>query len=167
MAVANDSVHVDLHPRDKKQVGQRLALCALAKTYDFDLPFSGPIYKSIAVEDQKIRVFFEYAEQGLFIRGNSKIYHPSVIRKAPLTLQGFEIKGNNTDFIEAEAEIDGSTVLVSHPDIKEPVAVRYAWTSNATSANLTNKSGLPASLFRSDADRPPIYFNKNPFSRKP
>ncbi len=166
MAVANDSIHVNLHPRDKKQVGQRLALWALAKTYKRDVPFSGPIYKSMDIEDDRIRVYFDYAEQGLFIRGNPKIYHPSVVRKAPLILTGFEIRGADTDFMEAKAEIDGQTLVISHPDIKKPTAARYAWTSNATSANLTNHSGLPASLFRTDSERLPVYQNKNPFNRE-
>lgn len=166
MAVANDSVHVNLHPRDKKQVGQRLALWALAKTYKRAVPFSGPIYNSMVVEGDRIRVHFDYADKGLFIRGNPKIYHPSVLRKAPLILTGFEIRGATTDFMEADAQIEGQTVVISHPDIKKPTAARYAWTSNATSANLTNHSGLPASLFRTDSERLPVYQNKNPFKRK-
>ena len=165
MAVANDSLHVNLHPRDKQQVGRRLALWALAKTYHKNVPYSGPIYKSMSVEGNRIRIYFDHAEEGLFIRGNPQIYHPSVTRKAPLVLTGFEIRGEDTEFFEAEARIDGQTVVVSHTNIAEPVAARYAWTSNAASANLTNRSGLPASLFTTSSDRPPIYYNQNPFKR--
>lgn len=137
MAVINDGTDLTLHPRHKKMVADRLLLWALAKTYGLeDVRFTGPIYKSYRKEGDKIRVSFDYAE-GL----RSSDGQP---------LRRFQIAGADRNWVWANAEIDGDDVVVSHPDVKEPQAVRYAWSGNPAGANLTNASGLPASLFKTD-----------------
>lgn len=166
MAVVNDSTDSTLHPRDKRQVGQRLALMALAKTYHLDLPAGGPLYDRMQVEAGRIRLHFSQVEKGLTIRGNPRNYSTSLNPKKIFALKGFEIRNRSGEFVDAEAVIDGNTVVVSSPDCPDPVAARYAWTTNAQGANLSNSSGLPASLFRTDEDYPTIYFNQDPLARK-
>lgn len=127
----------DIHPRNKKDVGIRLANWALYHTYGKkDLVFSGPLYQEMKLEGKKIRILFEYAEQGLVLRGKE--------------LTHFEIAGEDQKFVKAQAKIEGNTVVVASPDVKNPVAVRFAW-SNTAEPNLFNKAGLPASCFRTDA----------------
>jgi len=126
----------DIHPRNKQEVGRRLALCALAETYGRgDTVCSGPIYKSMKIETGRIRIFFEHVNGGLVAKGG------------PLT--HFEIAGENREFLPAQAVIDGETVVVSCKKVHHPVAVRFGW-SNTAEPNLFNKAGLPASAFRTD-----------------
>jgi sialate O-acetylesterase len=134
----------DVHPKNKQDVGKRLALWALAKTYGQDIVCSGPLYKSMQVEDDKIRIFFNYSDGGLMMKGPK--------------LTCFTIAGSDRKFAEAQAVIDGNTVVVSSDTIKQPVAVRFAW-SNTDEPNLFNKAGLPASLFRTD-DWPGVTVDK-------
>jgi sialate O-acetylesterase len=139
MAVTIDLVDNinDIHPRNKKDVGERLALWALAKTYGKNnLVFSGPLYKSMKIEDNKIRIFFDYTGSGLTSQNN-------------LPLNYFEIAGDDKNFVNADAVIDNDTVLVSSQNVEKPVAVRFAWNENAQ-PNLCNKEGLPASPFTTD-----------------
>jgi len=137
MAVTIDIGEADnIHPRDKQDVGKRLAQWALAKTYGKDVVPSGPLYKSMRVEGDKIVVDFDYADGGLAARGGGK-------------LKGFAIAGEDKTFVWAEAQIVGDTVVVSSPEVKSPAAVRYAWANNPE-CNLVNKAGLPASPFRTD-----------------
>lgn len=137
MAVANDIGDAkDIHPRNKKDVGERLARWALAQDYGKDVVVSGPLYKSSAVEGNQIRVTFDHAE-GLKARDGGP-------------LKRFEIAGADRKWHWAEAKIEGKSVVVSSPEVPEPVAVRYAWASNPEGANLVNGEGLPASLFRTD-----------------
>jgi sialate O-acetylesterase len=126
----------DIHPRNKQDVGKRLALWALAKTYGKDIVYSGPLYKSMRVESSKIILSFDHVGGGL-LAGGSKL------------LKGFAIAGADRKFIWADAKIEGNTVVVSSDKITEPVAVRYAWADNPA-CNLYNKEGLPASPFRTD-----------------
>lgn len=126
----------DIHPRNKKTVGERLAYNALALTYGYDIPYSGPIYQSHKIENDKIIVTFEHAGAELKTSDGQ-----------PLT--GFALAGEDKKFLWAHAEIKGNTIIVSHPKIKKPVALRYAWASNPQ-CNLTNDSTLPASPFRTD-----------------
>ena len=137
MAVTMDiGEEKDIHPHNKLDVGERLARWALAKTYgQKDLVYSGPIYKSMAVENGKIRVSFDYVDGGLTAKDGG--------------LTDFEIAGADQKFVPAEAAIDGETILVSSDEVKDPVAVRYAW-SNWVEGSLFNKAGLPASSFRTD-----------------
>ncbi len=127
----------DIHPRNKQDVGKRLALWALAKTYGKEgLVYSGPLYKSFKVDGDKIRIAFEHTGKGLVSR-NGK----------PLTF--FTIAGEDKKFVPAVAEIEGNEVVVSAKDLKAPVAVRFGWHQNSE-PNLSNKDGLPASPFRTD-----------------
>ena len=127
----------NIHPLNKKDVGKRLALWALAKNYGNDkIVYSGPIYKGINVESSKIRVFFSHVGSGLIFK-NDASYE-------------FEIAGDDGKYVVAKAEIDGDTVLVYSPQIKKPVAVRYCW-SNFAQASFFNKDGLPASPFKTDS----------------
>lgn len=136
MAVTTDIGNVkDIHPKNKQEVGRRLALWALAKTYGQELVYSGPLYRSMAVEDGKIRIFFDYVNGGLVARGGA--------------LTHFTVAGKDGKFVPATAQIDGPTVVVSSPQVPEPVAVRFGWRDDAE-PNLFNAAGLPASPFRTD-----------------
>lgn len=127
---------IDIHPKNKQDVGKRLALNALAKVYGKDIPYSGPMYKSMIVEGSKIRIQFTNTDKGLKIKGNRR-------------LKGFAIAGKDKKFVWAKAKIDGDEVVVWNSKIKNPVAVRYAWASNPD-CNLYNGADLPASPFRTD-----------------
>ena len=126
----------EIHPKDKQDVGHRLALWALAKTYDQPVVYSGPIYKSMTIEGEKIRIAFDHVGSGLVSRDGK-----------PLT--EFLIAGADKTFMPATAEIDGPTVVVVSDDVTKPVAVRFAFNGTAQ-PNLGNKEGLPAAPFRTD-----------------
>ena len=136
MAVISDVGHVqDIHPRNKQDVGKRLALWALAKDYgQEDLVHSGPLYKSMAIEGSKIRLSFNHTGSGLASRDAKP-------------LDWFEIAGEDGKFVKAQAVIDGNTVVVSSDAIAKPTATRFAWHQEAQ-PNLINKEGLPANSFR-------------------
>jgi sialate O-acetylesterase len=137
MAVINDiGDEKDIHPRNKKDVGLRLARWALAKDYGKDVVVSGPLFAGSTIEGGRIRITFDHAT-GLKSRDGGP-------------LKRFEIAGEDQKWFWADADIDGETVVVSGKDVPNPVAVRYAWASNPTGANLVNGEGLPASLFRTD-----------------
>jgi len=149
-----------LHPRNKKDPGERLALIALARTYGRDIVYSGPVFASEKVEDGKMRVSFSHADGGLKAMPLPDSYAPMgtqpdktvpLVRSSPDSeLQGFAICGADGKWAWAEAKIDGaSDVLVSSAQVPQPVAVRYAWGENPT-CNLANASGLPAAPFRTD-----------------
>ncbi len=135
----------DIHPKNKKDVGKRLALWALAESYGKKLVYSGPIYKSMSVEGNKIILHFDHIGGGLVAGGGEP-------------LKGFAIAGADRKFVWADAKIDGDTVVVSSEQISEPVAVRYGWADNPV-CNLYNEEGLPASPFRID-DWPGITVDK-------
>jgi len=124
----------DIHPKNKQDVGSRLAQWALAKTYGKPIAASGPLYKAMRRQGNRIVLEFEYAE-GLSARGRE--------------LKGFAIAGADRRFVWADARIEGHTVVVSSPQVAEPVAVRYAWANNPQ-CTLINGAGLPASPFRTD-----------------
>lgn len=128
----------DIHPRNKQDVGYRLALNALAKTYGKNVEYSGPEYVSMKIDGNRIVLTFKNTAGGLTIK-NKYGY-----------LQGFTIAGADKKFVWAPAYIDGNTVVVSSDAVKSPVAVRYAWAINPDDANLYNSAGLPASPFRTD-----------------
>lgn len=137
MAVAIDvGEALDIHPRNKQEVGRRLALIALAKDYGQSGVYSGPMYSSYKVNGEAINLKFKYAE-GLNAKNGDK-------------LTGFAIAGDDQKFYWADAVINGNTVTVSSPNVKNPVAVRYAWADNPV-CNLYNSAGLPASPFRTDS----------------
>ena len=139
MAVINDiGAAGDIHPRNKKDVGERLARWALANEYGRkDVVVSGPLYRDFKVEGSKVRISFEYAEGVKTCDGGEP--------------GRFEIAGKDQVWHWGKAVIDGEAVLVSSEEVPEPVAVRYAWASNPEGANLVNAAGLPASLFRTDS----------------
>ncbi len=126
----------DLHPRNKQEIGRRLALCALAKVYGKDLPFSGPLYKKHEIHGSEIHLHFQHAQGGLISKDEA--------------LRGFAIAGADRQWVKANATLQGDRVVVSSPQVAEPQAVRYAW-ANHPDGNLTNASGLPASPFRTDS----------------
>ncbi|RKX47366.1 MAG: sialate O-acetylesterase [Verrucomicrobia bacterium] len=126
----------NIHPANKIDIGKRLSLWALAKDYGKkDLVYSGPLYKSMKVESDKIHVSFDHTDGGLVAKGGK--------------LEGFAIAGADEKFVWADAVIDGNTVIISNAEIKEPVAVRYAWELFPL-CNLYNGADLPASPFRTD-----------------
>lgn len=138
MAVINDIGEADdIHPRNKKDVGERLARWALADDYGKDVLKSGPLYQAHEISNGSITVFFDYLGEGLKTRDGE-------------ALQRFEIQDQNGNWYWAKAEIRGDNVVVSHPDVKQPAAVRYAWAANPEGANLVNSEGLPASLFTTE-----------------
>lgn len=126
----------DIHPKNKKEVGRRLALTALANTYGQNIVYSGPMFKSFSIEGDSIRISFSHGESGL----------ASSDGKA---LRGFCIAGQDRLFYWAEAVIEGDEVVVFSKEVKHPVAVRYAWADNPLH-NLVNGAGLPAAPFRTD-----------------
>jgi sialate O-acetylesterase len=121
----------DIHPKNKHDVGTRLALVALAKTYGKSLEYSGPVVESVRAEKATLRVFFSHAEGGLRLAGNAK---------KPV---GFAIAGSDKKFVWADARLDNKSVVLSSKDVKEPLFVRYAWANNPE-VNLVNAANLPA-----------------------
>ncbi len=124
-----------IHPRNKQEVGRRLSLAARSIAYGQHIIYSGPIYKSMAIEGGKIRLHFTHLGGGLV--------------SSKYTLLGFEIAGADKQFVTAGAKIEGDTVVVSNKAVKHPVAVRYGWANNPI-CDLYNEAGLPASPFRTD-----------------
>ncbi len=137
MVVTTDIGDVnDIHPTNKQEVGRRLALWALAKTYGkTDLVYSGPLYREAKIEGNKIRIFFDHVDGGLVVKGEE--------------LTHFQIAGADGEFKPAKAVIDGETVVVWNEEVANPVAVRFGWSDDAE-PNLFNAAGLPASPFRTD-----------------
>jgi sialate O-acetylesterase len=137
MAVAIDIGETyDIHPKNKQEVGRRLALAARAIAYDEKLTYSGPIYDSMVIEGDRIRLRFKHVDGGLISKGGP--------------LKWFTIAGENHRFVWADAKIDGDTVVVHSDAVQYPVAVRYAWWDDPLGCNLYNRDGLPASPFRTD-----------------
>ena len=139
MAIINDvGEENDIHPKNKKDPGERLARWALVKDYGKELLYSGPLFKTSEVKDGAIRVTFDQAGEGLKSRDGG-------------ALKRFEVAGADKKWKWADAKVDGKdAVLVSSTEVKVPVAVRYAWAANPEGANLVNSDGLPASVFRTD-----------------
>ncbi len=137
----------DIHPRNKQDVGKRLALSALKVGHNKNIVFSGPMYDRMEVEGNKIRIKFNCVGSGLMIKDKYGY------------LKGFAIADASKKFIWAKAYLDGNDVIVYNETIQNPVAVRYGWANNPDDVNLYNKEGLPASPFRTD-DWPGITFGK-------
>ncbi len=125
----------DIHPRNKQDVGKRLALAARNIAYGEDIEYSGPLYKSMEINGREIEISFNHVGKGLKMEGEK--------------LTGFQIAGKDHRFYWGEALIVGGKVFVSSEKVNEPVAVRYGWAKNPE-CNLYNKNGLPASPFRTD-----------------
>ena len=127
----------DIHPVDKKDVGDRLALAAEKIAYGDDVVYSGPIYKSMKVEGNKIVLSFTHIGTGLVAKGGGDLKY-------------FAIAGKDKHFVWAKAKIKGDKVIVWSDNVSNPIAVRYAWADDPEGANLYNREGLPASSFRTD-----------------
>lgn len=142
MAVITDIGDInDIHPRNKQDVGKRLAWWALHKTYNHTISYSGPIYQSMSKEGHKIKISFSHTEGGLELKN--------------VKPETFKIAGDNRQFVTAQVEIDNGDLWISSELIPDPIAVRYGF-SNTGEAALFNTAGLPASPFRTD-DWPIIY----------
>jgi sialate O-acetylesterase len=137
MIVINDIGDLkDIHPKNKSEVGHRLALRALANTYgQHKLMFAGPTFKSMSIENDKLRLNFDQIGSGLCSRDGK-------------SLSWFEvIDSDSGGFVKADARIEGSTIVLSAPGVKHPVAMRFAW-SMLAQPNLMNYEGFPVSSFR-------------------
>jgi sialate O-acetylesterase len=133
---------LNIHPRNKKLVGERLSLWALHNEYGKkDIVYSGPLYKSMKVDGNKIRIRFDFVDGGL-------------VSKDGKELSEFTIAGDDQNFVPATATIEGDEVVVSSDKVSKPAAVRFAW-RNVPEPNLFNKAGLPASPFRTDSWKVP------------
>lgn len=136
MAVTTDIGNTDdIHPRNKQDVGRRLALVALHDTYGKDVEYSGPTYDKFSAKGDQATVTFKHADE-LVAKGNE--------------LLGFELAGQDRQFKPAKATINGNSVVLQSDGITKPVAVRYAWADDPGTANLFNGAGLPAVPFRTD-----------------
>jgi len=140
----------DVHPKNKIDVGKRLALCALGQVYGRQTTSSGPLFKAMTVHGDKAELSFTHVGSGLVAKGGGKLKH-------------FAIAGADRKFVWADAEIAADRVIARSDKVSAPVAVRYAWADNPEGCNLYNREGLPASPFRTDdwpgltgpAKRPP------------
>ena len=126
----------NVHPKNKQDLGDRLARIARANVYGEKIEFSGPMYESMTVDGDSVRIKFSHVSGGLVAKNGD--------------LKTFEIAGKDGHFAAASAKIDGDTVVVSSSDVPEPMAVRYAWNRWPQGCNLYNADGLPAAPFRSD-----------------
>jgi sialate O-acetylesterase len=139
MAVAIDvGEPKDIHPKNKQDVGLRLALAARAIAYGQPVEYSGPMYRTATPEGSAMRVYFTHAD-GMSGRGGAEV-------------KGFEVAASDGKFAPAEAKIDGATIVVSSSSVAAPVSVRYGWADDP-GCNLVNQAGLPASPFRSEVPR--------------
>ncbi|MCC7234975.1 MAG: sialate O-acetylesterase [Bryobacterales bacterium] len=137
MAVITDiGEEKDIHPRNKQDVGARLALAARHVAHGEEIVYSGPRYRQVTREGSSLRVWLDHSGRGLVAKGGGEP-------------RGFFVAGADRAFFRATARIDGKTVVVSSPEVSNPVAVRYNW-APFPNGNLFNADGLPASLFRSD-----------------
>jgi sialate O-acetylesterase len=137
MAVTTDIGNIkNIHPTNKQEVGRRLAMWALVNTYGKMGEHSGPIYESMTIEGNKIRLKFKHVGGGLVAEGGRPLSH-------------FTIAGEDEKFAPATATIEQDTVVVQSDAVAKPVAVRFAW-SDTAEPNFFNKAGLPASPFRTD-----------------
>ncbi len=138
----------DIHPRNKQDVGKRLALWALAKDYEKEIVYSGPLYKGMAREGGKIRITFDHVGSGLMM-GRKEGLHPA-LEVPGSKLSHFAIQDASGAWHWADAEIDGDSVFVWHDETEDPQHVRFGYESNPATINLYNKEGLPASPFTTE-----------------
>jgi sialate O-acetylesterase len=131
----------DIHPDNKKTVGERFALAAEKLAYGENVIYSGPIYASSKIEGNKVTISFRNVGSGLITNDGEE-------------LNEFAIAGADKKFVWAKAKIDGDKIIVWSESISNPMYVRYGWADNPVNPNLYNKEGLPASPFRTDAPNP-------------
>ena len=153
MAVAIDLADAhnpnDIHPRNKQDVGGRLAQWALHQTYDKkELVPTGPLYKDHQIKGNAVHISFDHVGKGLMVGKKTKLEPTAEVKVGKL--EHFAIAGADMKWVWAEATIQGETVVVQSPDVPKPVAVRYGFTMNPANANLYNRDGIPASPFRTD-----------------
>lgn len=127
----------DIHPDNKKDVGERMAIAAQKIAYNENLVYSGPLYKTYEVQEDKIIISFSHVGSGLTTNDGE-------------ALSSFEIAGDDKKFVWADAQIVGDKIIVSSDEVPNPKHVRYAWADNPDNPNLYNKEGLPASPFRTN-----------------
>jgi sialate O-acetylesterase len=159
MAVLIDAGETkDIHPRNKHVAGDRLAAIALARDYGQSIPWTGPVFDSVAFDGSKAIVTFKTTggsliaqplPQAEMLQSASHETTPLVLPRPGSEVQGFALCGADRKWKWADAKIRGETVVVSSPEVPAPVAVRYAWSDNPT-CNLASADGFPASPFRSD-----------------
>lgn len=138
------------HPRNKMEVGERLALWALAKDYDQTNPFSGPLYKEHHIKADRVIVSFDHVGGGLMVGNKEGPDGRSPVRETPdAPLGHFSLCGEDNVWHWAEAKITGDTVEVRSENVPEPKQIRYAYTMNPKGPKLYNRDGLPASPFSS------------------
>ncbi len=128
----------NIHPRNKQEVGRRLALVARSVAYGERVVSTGPVYRSRQVRGGRIVLAFDHLGGGL------------VSRAADGAVQGFAVAGADHHFVRAEARIEGSRVVVWSERVPDPVAARYAWADYPLYATLYSRAGLPATPFRTD-----------------
>jgi len=139
MAVTTDIGEAnDIHPRNKQDVGKRLAAIALDQVYNLHQEYSGPVYQAMKIEGNKVRISFTHTGSGLLVKDKYGY------------LKAFEVAGADQKFYYAKAWIEGNEVVVSCDAVEQPIAVRFAWADNPEDANLFNKEGFPAVPFRTD-----------------
>jgi sialate O-acetylesterase len=137
MAVTTDiGTSDDIHPKNKQDVGKRLATVALHDVYKKDVVYAGPTYKSMKTEGNKVKIYFTNMGSGLMASNGE--------------LKGFEVAGADEQFYPANAMIESDHVTVYSDSVSKPVAVRFGWADDAGADNLFNKEGFPASPFRTD-----------------
>ncbi len=149
MAVNIDVGDPDIHPKNKQDVGKRLAAWALAKDYGKKIEYSGPLYLQSKVEGSTMRITFDHAGSGLMLGDKTTLDAVKTIPGDKLTW--ISIAGEDQKFYWADAKLDGNTLVVSSGQVPKPVAVRYAFTMNPVGTKLYNKEGFPASPFRTDS----------------
>ncbi|MBN7818946.1 sialate O-acetylesterase [Bowmanella yangjiangensis] len=133
----------DIHPLEKKRLGQRMALAARYLAYgERNLVYSGPLFDKLSTDDSSVLISFTEVGSGLTAFGES--------------LTGFTLAGKDGKFAVAQARIEGHRVRVWSKQVKDPAKVRYGWQDNPQDANLYNQEGLPASPFEVDIAIPPI-----------
>ncbi len=128
----------DIHPKDKQDVGKRLAFIALNHIYGYEIEYSGPVYQSMKTDSNKIILSFTHIVGGFVIKDKYGY------------IKGFEIAGNDQHFHYAKAYIDHDHIVVFSDSVADPIEVRYAWADDAGEANVFNSDGLPAGPFRTD-----------------
>ncbi|MFI5151997.1 MAG: sialate O-acetylesterase [Chitinophagales bacterium] len=129
----------DIHPKNKQDVGRRLASIALNNVYAQPMEFSGPVYESMKIEGNRVRLSFRHTGSGLMVKDKYGY------------VKGFELAGNDQHFHYAKAHLEGNQVVVYQDDLANPVQVRYNWADDAGDGNLFNQEGFPAQPFRTDA----------------
>ena len=128
----------NIHPRNKQDVGHRLALAALHDTYNMDVVYSGPVYKDMEVDGARVIIEFDPMGSDLLVKDKYGY------------VKGFALAGEDRVFHWARGKQQGNSIILECDEVKKPLAVRYAWADNPDDANLYNREGLPASPFRTD-----------------